>query len=91
MKKTLLFCLSLFVTTIGFSQEENTHVLIEKYSSDDFEYEKYTYTSDWLIESADILLSDGTRVKDSLRYNGQHQISKLDSYQFIGNEWKHTS
>jgi len=90
MKKTLLFCLTLFAITTGFAQEDR-YALVEIYSSDDFEYEKYTYTSDWLIESADILLSDGTRVKDSLRYNGQHQISKLDSYQFIGNEWKHTS
>lgn len=91
MKKTLLFCLTLFITTIGFSQEEDRYALVEKYSSDDLEYNKYTYTSDWLVESRDILLMNGTRLKDSLRYNELNYISKLDTYQFIGNEWKHTS
>lgn len=90
MKKTLLFCLTLLAITTGFTQEDR-YALVEIYSSDDLEYDRISYTSDWRVESRDIQLMDGTRLKDSLRYNEQNYVAKLDTYQFIGQEWKHTS
>lgn len=88
MKKSLLSALFFLIATTGFSQE-TYYALVEK--SSPMEYEKYFYNTDMLLESSENLWEDGTKYKDSLRYNGLNQVAQLDIYQLIDNQWKYTS
>lgn len=91
MKKTLLVCLSLAYSIAGFAQNVEKEYLLSEYrSSDNLEYEKYTYNSNMLLKATDILLLDeSVRVRDSITYDASNKVVKLDGYQLLNNTWTH--
>ena len=92
MKKTLLICITAAFSVAGFAQNvDKEYSLAEVRSSDDLEYERYTYNSDLLLEATDILFEDGIEVKDSLSYDAAKNPIKLDRYQLLNGSWTHVS
>ena len=78
MKRLLLICFSISLAAAGSSQNIKEYSLSEVRSSDDLEYERYTYNSNLLLKATDILFEDGTKVIDSLRYDEFKNVVKLD-------------
>ena len=92
MKKTLLICITAAFSIAVFAQNvEKEYSLAEVRSSDDLEYERYTYNSDLLLEATDILFVDGIEVKDSLTYDAAKNLIKLDKHKFLNGTWTHVA
>lgn len=92
MNKTLLICLTGIFSVAGFSQNiDKEYSLAEVRSSDQFEYELYTYNSDLLLKATDILLDNETQVRDTLSYDNSNNIIKLDTHQLLNDVWTHVS
>lgn len=94
MKRTLLICVSIFASFGVFSQsvkQVKEYALTEVRSSDDLEYEKYTYNDDLLLKAADILFEDGTMLIDSIHYDESKNLVRLDRYQLLNGNWTHVS
>ncbi|QAA82057.1 T9SS type A sorting domain-containing protein [Aequorivita sp. H23M31] len=92
MKRTLLICLTGIFSVAGFSQNiQKEYSLAEVRSSDDLEYEIYSYNDNQLLKATHILMDNGTMVKDSLRYDASNNITKIDGYQLINGSWTHVS
>ncbi|MGO3183916.1 MAG: T9SS type A sorting domain-containing protein [Aequorivita sp.] len=91
MNKILLVCLTVTFSFTGFSQNDPVYSLTEVRSSDDLEYEQYTYNSDMLLEATDILSEDGIQLIDSLSYDGSNNIIKLDKHQLLNGNWTYVS
>lgn len=94
MKRILLVCIAAVFSVAGFSQSVNQvkeFALSEIRSSDELEYEMYTYNSDLLLKATDILFEDGTLVMDSLYYDAFKNVVKLNRYQLLNGNWTHVS
>lgn len=90
MKRILLVCLSVVLSVAGFSQGVNQakeFSLTEIRASDELEYEIYTYNSDLLLKSTDILTDNGIKLMDSLWYDEFNNITKLKMYQLSNGNW----
>ncbi len=85
MKKNLLVCLAVAFSVSGFTQNVDKEYSLREYRSSDYlEYEKYTYNSDLLLTSTDnLLIDDAIRVRDSLTYDANNNVVKLDGYQLL--------
>ncbi len=94
MKKILLVCILFVLSAAAFSQDLNLDKhfsLSEIRSSDDLEYEKFTYNREMLLETTHTLFDDGMKLIDSLIYDEFNNIVKLDLFQFINNVWTYVS
>jgi hypothetical protein len=94
MKNVLLITLLIACSTAGFSQgvkQDKLFALSEVRSSDDYEYEQYTYNEDMLLQATETLTVDGTKLIDSLWYDEFNNITKLDIHQRINNVWTYVS
>ena len=94
MKRILLICISIILSGVGFSQSINQvkeFALTEIRSSDELEYEQYSYNENQLLESTTHLFEDGLRIIDSLSYDEHNNIVKFDRYQLLYGEWKYVS
>ena len=94
MKKILLVCILFVFSAAAFSQDLNLDKhfsLSEIRSSDDLEYEKFTYNREMLLETTHTLFDDGMKLIDSLIYDEFNNIVKLDLFQFINNVWTYVS
>ncbi|SDW24466.1 T9SS type A sorting domain-containing protein [Aequorivita viscosa] len=91
MKKNLLVCLAVAFSVSGFTQNVDKEYSLREYRSSDYlEYEKYTYNSDLLLTSTDnLLIDDAIRVRDSLTYDANNNVVKLDGYQLLNGNWTH--
>ncbi len=94
MKSILLVCISIALSVGGFSQgvkQVKEYSLSEVRASDELEYEIYTYNENFLLQAADILFDDGTKLIDSLSYDEFNNTVKFDRYQLLNGNWTHVS
>jgi len=94
MKRILLVFLSITLAVAGFSQGFNRDLnfkLTEIRSSDDVEFEQFSYNDDVLLQAVYTLTEYGIELIDSLSYDAANNIVKLDIYQLMDNVWKHVS
>ncbi|AFL79691.1 hypothetical protein Aeqsu_0163 [Aequorivita sublithincola DSM 14238] len=91
MKRFLLLCIAIAFSAVGYAQTNKEYSLAEIRSSDELEYDIYTYNLDFLLEGTDILFEDGTELKNALTYDASNNIIKLDNYQLINGTWTYVS
>lgn len=90
MKKFLLFCLFAALSTMGFSQDYD-YSLAEIQFSGDPEYEKFSYHSNQFLKATEVLMENGTQVRDSLFYDASDNVIRIDGYQHLNGEWTQVS
>ena len=94
MKRVLLVFLSVSMTVAGFSQgfnREYSFKLAEIRSSDDLEFEQFSYNGDVLLQSVYTRTVDGEQLIDSLTYDAANNVVRVDYYQVLNNIWKYVS
>lgn len=92
IKKLLFLFIAVALSATGFSQApEKLFLLAEIYSSDNLEHEIYTYNDDMLLETTNILMDNGVKVKDSLSYDTSNNVTRIDGYQLMNGVWEHVS
>lgn len=92
MKKLLLNGLAVaFFMTTNAQHVEKEYSLAEIRSSDDLEYETYSYNENHLLSATEILWDDGTMLRDSISYDTSNNLIRIDGYQLLNNQWKKVS
>lgn len=92
MKFFLLFSIMTAFSIAGFAQNvDKEYSLTEVRSSDYLEHKRYIYNEDLLMEATEILMEDGTEVRDSLSYDAAKNVIKLDRYQYLNDNWTYVS
>jgi len=94
MKRFLLVGLLVTLMITGFSQNykgDKLFKLSEVYSSDDLEYDKYTYNDDLLLQTTNSLSINNDYLIDSLWYDEFNNIAKLDLHQLLNGTWTYVA
>lgn len=90
MKKILLSCMVATFSLQGLAQSSNPiYSLASIESSDEYEYETFSYNSDNLVTAIEKIYVGDLSVIDSLTYDEMNNVIRVDAYQLLDDGWKH--
>lgn len=93
MKKIVLLFVSFLLVCVTTATESNNYLLklsnIE--SSDMLETVSYSYLSNYLLETTNTTMDDGTQLIDSIFYDEMGNPILIKFFQLINNQWRWTS